>query len=100
MNPSLARHRHVDNPAAAQSWPVAFPVQKMDCGWNGDVLGGKMFSPSRARYSGFFFSDYRMAADCLTIFYCLKKKRITGGEGMRFIELTCREKPTESFTTL
>ena len=28
MNPSPARHRHVDNPAAAQSWPVAFPVQK------------------------------------------------------------------------
>ena len=28
MNPSPARHRHVDNPGAAQSWPVAFPVQK------------------------------------------------------------------------
>ena len=28
MNPSPARHRHVDNPAAAQSWPVVFPVQK------------------------------------------------------------------------
>ena len=28
VNPSPARHRHVDNPAAAQSWPVAFPVQK------------------------------------------------------------------------
>ena len=28
---------------------------------------------------GFFFSDYRMAADCLTIFYCLKKKRYYRG---------------------
>ena len=28
MNLSPAHHRHVDNPAAAQSWPVAFPVQK------------------------------------------------------------------------
>ena len=27
MNPSPARNRHVDNPAAAQSWPVAFAVQ-------------------------------------------------------------------------
>ena len=28
MNPSPARHRHVDNPATDQSWPVAIPVQK------------------------------------------------------------------------
>ena len=33
VNPSPACHRHVDNPAAAQSWPVAFPVQKR--AWHG-----------------------------------------------------------------
>ena len=26
---------------------------KTDCPWNGDVLGGKMFNPSRARFSVF-----------------------------------------------
>ena len=46
----------------------------MDCRWNGDVLGGKMFNPSRARFS--VFSDYKMAVEWLTIIlYCLKKKR-------------------------
>ena len=32
-----------------------------------------MFNPSRARFT--VFSDYKMAAEWLTILYCLKKKR-------------------------
>ena len=46
---------------------------KTDYRRNGDVLGGKMFNPSRACFS--VFSDYKMATGWLTILYCLKKKR-------------------------
>ena len=46
---------------------------KTDCRSNGDVVGGKMFNPSRTCFS--VFSDYKMAAGWLTLLHCLKKKR-------------------------
>ena len=68
VNLSPARRQSGSCPVLARRLSGA----KTDCRWNGDVLGGKMFNPSRARFS--VFSDYKMAARWLTILYCLKEK--------------------------
>ena len=72
MNPSPACYRHVDNPAAAQSWPVAFPVQKRTVA--GTVTCWVAKCLIRPGPVSVFFSDCKMAAGWLTIVYCLKKK--------------------------
>ena len=74
VNPSPARHRHVDNPAAAQSWPVAFPVPKRTVSETATCWVAKCLIRA-VSVLVFFFSDYKMAAEWLTILYCLKKKR-------------------------
>ena len=66
------------SPARRQSGTCAVLARRLsgaktDRRWNGDVLGGKMFNPPRARFN--VFPDYKMAAEWLTILYCLKKKR-------------------------